>query len=431
MNINAERIIRDWEVLCKKIGERRAGSKGETMAARFILKSMEDAGLDNCRIWEFPVISLVKGVSTVQIRQKGRWNSVESRVFVNSPCTPGCRHIEGELAWLEMPEQEHQLRKNSLAGKILVYFGPLPRDFKVYQKMIAANPAVIIHIDDRLPHSWTKDDCVYPYWAKKSGTPPAVSVPYMDAYNWRLNGAKRARVMVNSRHEERQSTNVIGEIIGGAPKAGTIVVSCHHDTQCGNVGADDNGSGVVSILEMVRHMSKMRFAHSIRFISFGTEEQLSVGSMKYVLHNKKDLKNIKLIYNIDSASSALGHFNLFYAGSPAFGKGIADILRRNEIAVRLNGGIMPFADHFAFTVFGIPAVWLGRSANEGGRWFHHSRYDNLDVVSVGNVVSVIRASVKTIKALDRKPAGFFSAIPQEILKTTRKYARDMFGVIAK
>ena len=41
--------------------------------------------------------------------------------------------------------------------------------------------AVLSAFDDRLPFPWTKNDGVYPYWVKRHGMPPTLTVPYAEA----------------------------------------------------------------------------------------------------------------------------------------------------------------------------------------------------------------------------------------------------------
>ena len=74
--------------------------------------------------------------------------------------------------------------------------------------------------------------------------------------------------------------NVIGEVVGTKQPEQVIVVSSHHDTVPGSVGADDNASGVVFVLELARIFAKYQPKRTIRFVSYGVEERLSVENFK-------------------------------------------------------------------------------------------------------------------------------------------------------
>ncbi|MCG3179524.1 MAG: hypothetical protein BIFFINMI_01860 [Phycisphaerae bacterium] len=80
---DADRLRADWRVLCRQIGERRAGTAGERRAADFMAAEFESAGLDT-RIETFPCTSLrsgfpfaVMGVPTANFGRDnmpgGRW----------------------------------------------------------------------------------------------------------------------------------------------------------------------------------------------------------------------------------------------------------------------------------------------------------------------------------------------------------------------
>ncbi|MEW6042279.1 MAG: M28 family peptidase, partial [Elusimicrobiota bacterium] len=364
----------------------------------------------------------------VKILKKGKYVSVKSSVMVNSSSTPGGKEVQGEIVWLEMPEQEHFLKRNSLKNKVLFYFGPMPENLNVHKKIVNANPLAIVHIDDRVPFAWTKEDALYPYWVKCAGTPPTITIPYSAAWEIKKNGVKNIKLRVDALHKRTKSANVIGEIRGNSPDAGIIVITCHHDTQCNNQGADDNASGVVSVLFLARIMAKRNYRHTIRFLSCGTEEQLSPGSSSYVLSHKKELKNIAFICNIDAISSVLGHTILGGACTPRLGKEICKTFRRNGLPVRYNEEVTPFADHFAFTVFGIPAIWIHRKSTAEGRWQHHSIHDNLKNVSADEIVKIIKATCALLDALDKKYGRDFGGIPTKQRIITRKYARDMYGI---
>ncbi len=98
--------------------------------------------------------------------------------------------------------------------------------------------------------------------------------------------------------------NVVGELRGTDPEAGYWVVCAHYDA-IGNLsrlsdmarvgegrrawdwrlhpapGADDNGTGVVLVLETARILSRRSFPFSIRFIAFSGEELGLWGSRNY------------------------------------------------------------------------------------------------------------------------------------------------------
>ena len=249
----------------------------------------------------------------LKIGQLNHLTSIEARSLTGAAPTKG--KISGELVWIEMPEQAQRRFQKSLKGKIAVLFGPMPTDVQLHRKLVAMGPAAIIHVDDRLPFDWLKDDGVYPLWARKYGMPPTVTIPFRTAWALKKQGANHAELQITIQQQQGISQNVVGEIRGRKPELPLLVVSAHHDTQCNNAGADDNASGVVAVLELAAMFSTIQPLRTIRFISFGTEEQLSVGSAHYVQKHRNELSKIGAVLNMDSIASRPGPQCCFIRGA--------------------------------------------------------------------------------------------------------------------
>lgn len=423
------RIWKDWRVLCEQIGERRAGTAGERKAADFILKSFKESGLQNGELEEFKCKSLRSVQVKVEIQENNLWREVESRALVGAPGTPGGRPVEGDLVWMSMPEDGPRLKPKALQGKILMLFGPLPTAVDLHKKLVAAEPAAVIHIDERLPFPWAKNDGVFPEWAKRYGVPVTVTVPYTEAWRWRQSELTRARVSVHADLIDAVSQNIVAELPGTHPKAGLIVLGCHHDTQCNNVGADDNGSGVMCLLELARLLAPLKLRRTLRFISFGTEEQLSVGSAAYVKAHKAQLKKIDFVVNFDSLASPIGHIDLLRAGGEDLEKYAVSFLAKRDLHVAVHAGVVPFADHFPFSVFGIPGIWYSRRNCAGGRWLHHSHHDNLSNVSTTELCRILGPAAEMIAELaTTAKLPFKRKLDPAQTKTTREWAQTLFGM---
>lgn len=92
----------------------------------------------------------------------------------------------------------------------------------------------------------------------------------------------------------------------------TYVIVCgHYDTITGT-GTNDNGSGVVSILEIARLLQNIPTEYSIKFINFSGEEDGLRGSQHYVstvVNGTNPKMNIKLVFNIDEVGGVAGMTN--------------------------------------------------------------------------------------------------------------------------
>lgn len=429
---SVKRIWRRWSQLCQRIGERRAGSSGDQAAAEYILAEFRALGLEGIQGESFPCVSVTEARADISIGNRARLQPVPARVLAGSPGIPRRGYVEGDLVWVEMPEQAERLFGPELRGKVVVLFGPMPTRADLHQRLVNCKPAVVIHVDDRLPFEWIKDDGVYPAWARRFGMPPTVTIPFRAAWNLRKAGANRARAFISVQLTQTTSQNLIGEIRGRRPQLPLILLGAHHDTQCNNTGADDNASGVVALLELASLLAANRPLRTIRLVSFGAEEQLSVGSAHYVAAHRKDIDSIGAVLNLDSVSSPLGHHWVLRAGLKGFGDWLKSQLTKAGLDTIEKAAPMPFADHFPFSVFGIPSVTFMRpNMDSGMRWQHHSANDNLDNVSVEELARVIKAVASTTHALasnSRWP--FRRGLAPEQKPETARLAKELFDLKA-
>jgi hypothetical protein len=328
-----------------------------------------------------------------------------------------------------MPEQAERLFQPSLRGKVVALVGPMPTRADLHRRLVQCQPAAVIHVDDRLPFDWVKDDGVYPAWARKYGMPPTATIPYRTAWALRKAGATRARARILVDLKNRVSHNLVGEIPGRRRDLPAVLIGAHHDTQCHNTGADDNGSGVVALLELAAILAPIKPLRTIRFVSFGAEEQLSVGSACYVGAHRREMSSLGVVLNIDSVASPLGHHWVIRAGTKKFGQRLVKELGRHGLDTVEKALPMPFADHFPFSAFGVPAVTFMRpNMDSGMRWQHHSAQDNLENVSVGELSRVSRAIAGVVCALAKALRWRFDrgVAPDQQAETDR-LARELFG----
>jgi len=78
------------------------------------------------------------------------------------------------------------------------------------------------------------------------------------------------------------SYNVVAEQPGTHPEEGFVVVCGHYDSEYNSPGAIDNASGIAGLLELRDRMADANPRRDIRYIAFGAEEPLMVGSSWYV-----------------------------------------------------------------------------------------------------------------------------------------------------
>lgn len=92
----------------------------------------------------------------------------------------------------------------------------------------------------------------------------------------------------------------------------TYVIVCGHYDSIGGTGTNDNGSGLVSILETARLLQNIPTEYSIKFINFSGEEDGLKGSQHYVsavVNGSSPKMNIRLVLNLDEVGGVAGLTN--------------------------------------------------------------------------------------------------------------------------
>ncbi len=160
----------------------------------------------------------------------------------------------------------------------------------------------------------------------------------------------------------KTTSNVIAETGTGDP-AHTIVVGAHLDSKK-SPGINDNGSGVASVLEIARQMSKLGIQpdNRVRFAFWGAEEIGLLGSKYYVNHlSPQQFDAIEMNLNFDSTAST-NYVRFVYDGNNQ----IETVFRDYYAAVGLptKGTLKTNSDHAAFMEAGIPVGYLTTDARK-------------------------------------------------------------------
>lgn len=98
----------------------------------------------------------------------------------------------------------------------------------------------------------------------------------------------------------------------GTTYPNTYVIVCGHYDSIGGSGTNDNGSGVVTILEIARLLKNVPTEYSIKFINFSGEEDGLIGSQHYVnnvVNSTNPKMNIRVVFNIDEVGGVAGMIN--------------------------------------------------------------------------------------------------------------------------
>jgi len=392
--IHPDDIRRHLHVLARDIGVRLAGSAGERMAADYVAAEWRrDAAVVS--IEEFPVRERVVTAQSLEVLAGGAWRRFPCSLLSNTPGTEG-RTVEAPLAVIDAATGYQREDLSDLRGKGVVHLGSHIEAADHYRRLMDARPAFLLFVDVRYPGDVATADGMFPAYVHYFGAVPTVSVAYQHAWTWAADGAAAARLRVDGGMRKSRSQNVIGELPGSDPGAGVIYVGAHHDTQADSPGADDNATGVAAILALAGALAGAPRRRTIRFVSFGAEEQLSVGSAVFVRRHREDLRaHGRFMFNFDTLGSHLGWNYLVCNGPDGMARPFVEALKARGQHVKVTTALIPYADHFPFVAAGVPAAWLGRDNCTAGRFFHHRPDDDVSRVSC-RLVAELAGGVATV-----------------------------------
>lgn len=165
----------------------------------------------------------------------------------------------------------------------------------------------------------------------------------------------------------KSTHNVIVTKPGASSK--TIVLGAHVDGKSPSPSANDNGSGVATLLELARDLRNADTEPTVRIVFFGAEEMSDsnpdhhhYGSRAYVRSLTRTQRNqIAGMVSVDM----VGYGSTFNVRSMRVGP--QTVVTSLQRASRASGQPMPFlkdlgrtgwSDHEAFERAGIPAAWM-------------------------------------------------------------------------
>lgn len=408
------------------MGIRFAGTKEEKKSAGWIEKRFTKLGLSNVQQQEFPCLTFDYSHCLLKVFEDGRWYPVEVEAAAHTPSTPE-GGIEAPLEVVEKVPARKVDCRNLMNGKIVLMTTTELFEPAAFKRVMGAGPKGLLVVDDRFPNDWTVAVGFPRYWVDMI-TCPVLNISYMNAWEMVRHQIDRVHIDVNATVCEAVSQNVIAEIKGRGLSDEVIVISGHHDSVINNPGADDNLTGVAAALELARIFSAKKPKRTLRFISYGAEEQLSEGAKYYAL-NAPDRKKIKLVVNVDAVGGWMGQTKIFLSGPPALEKLVAKISNEQAFPGQVLKEICPFSDHFPLNYFGVPIIWYYRMTYSAARHFHHSALETPDVVSPEVLERTIRhqaAIIDLVANADTLP--YSPKVPASQMKALKKMGKEWAGL---
>ncbi len=374
-------IQQDMEFMCKTVGTRLAGSPEEERVADYVVERFRALGLAHAATLPFSCKRWLPGGATVRVLSGDR--ILDAQHVAHSPATPP-EGVEGDVVFFEPVDWESGLRCGGLDGKIGLFLGGYGESERVFAELQQSGLAALLFVDTRLQTDWPIANGVGERFMKHI-TKPMAYLSLMDAFGLARDRPGRVRLTCSGRIEDATSCNAVGELPGEDPEGRVLVVCGHLDSVSVGQGADDNASGIAATLECARRLRNAHRRHTLRFIGFGAEEQLSVGSGRYVNGQVADLERIAWVCNFDSIGAHLGLSEVMCTGTPEMEAYVRSVADERQQYGTVFAGVCPYQDQFWFGAQGIPGVWFNRKTHLPGYWYHHSEHNNLDAMSFAEI----------------------------------------------
>ena len=289
-------------VLCKKIGNRLSGTKAAEKAVNWGFDAMKNAGADKVWLQPVDVPHWVRGKESLMLRfdAKKDFETVPMLSLGNSQGTDG-KIMEGSILMVNDFDEFNRLKKEEVKGRIVFFNHRFPQElintFEGYGNAGAyrwAGPniasakgasAVIIR-----SVSTGVDD--YPHTGSMRYADTVNHIPSLAIGNFTADrleaackkGETKAKIQSQCRIVDTvKSFNVIGEIKGSEHPEQIVLVGGHLDSWDVGEGANDDGTGCVQSIEVMRALKALKIQpkRTVRAVLFMNEENGLRGGLAY------------------------------------------------------------------------------------------------------------------------------------------------------
>ena len=121
-------------------------------------------------------------------------------------------------------------------------------------------------------------------------------------------------------------SNVIAEVAGTDPAAGSVIVCAHYDSVAGSPGASDNAGGAATVVMLAKRLASSAAGgqpprRTVRFVLWSGHETGLHGSRQFFLDEPDALSSCRFCLNFDGIGTRL-HINAIVAcASPSVSGG--------------------------------------------------------------------------------------------------------------
>lgn len=403
--ISGRRAVEFVERLVE-LGDRFVGSEGDRRAADLVRASFRDWGLE---LEEREFTTLGYRHERAELRLVATGESFEVIPPYFSPATPD-EGVSGELVFVgggEEADYEGLDVRDKIAVLQEVGLGYARFWMGTFAATAARRGAAAVVVVHPLPWPYRMSMEAGNGALDRRFLPdqvPVVCVSSIDgARLMRAIGAgsAEAEIVVESAMPEVRSVNVSGVLQGGEAADERVVVLAHRDHGL-HPGANDNGSGFGTMMEVARALSGARPRRSIEFLCTTAEEGVTPGVAAYIeaLRQEGELGRVRAAIDLDMFGVG-GRLKLVEVGlwpdrdpirhTEWLMRRIEDVADRLGYDVGRMTATWGVAESGRFLEAGVPAAWFWKPDD----FYYHSAHDtveNLDgnsLKAVGDITATV------------------------------------------
>jgi aminopeptidase YwaD len=200
----------------------------------------------------------------------------------------------------------------------------------------------------------------------------------------------------------RSGTNIEATLDGKGDSESIVIAFAHYDSIPVSPGADDDGSGVSSILAIAKTIDKYTFNCTVKLVLFSGEEQGHLGSSVYAQEAYENGDNIIAVINLDGIGYASNYENdrIIRAFIEDESRWILEISKQvsNEFSNLVDLNVIDYpntihADHQPFIDNGYDSIYfLENELNP----FYHTSEDKTEHMNFSYLKKVCRLALGTL-----------------------------------
>lgn len=410
--------LRAWNLLKEISFVRVSGTDEEKRAAEILLKHCQDAGVDAV-IEEFETEGAVITEASLEVLEPER-KSYPVIGIGKTASTPD----EGVTGGFKYIEDGLDANLLDIEGKIVLVQGRVTPDIikKLKDKGALAyiQLAGNIYEEDSIRHELRPTNAFGP-----SQEIPGIKIHMCDAEEMLRSHPEKVKVVLKTEETKGISRNVVATIEGTDLKDEIIAFSGHFDSVPYSPGSWDNGTGTVTVIELMHYFKEHRPRRTMKFICCGSEEIGCVGSRKYCEQHKDELDKYIFNINFDMTGVTLGYEFVCCSCSEETMHAIKYLADLEGFPLKSELG-MYASDSSSFADAGVPACTFARLAPRGGAEIHN-HHDTMDRLDPDSFMTTLTFAAKFGEQIGNAPVN---AIPRKFADEVTKKMEErkkMFG----